>query len=256
LVPIARPAAPSPGKHDEWKRDLLWRLRLTTFRYFPETIPPAAKIADADAGVERVGSEEGIEFRLRRVVSKRTNDQNTTLLIVLNEDEAGTTPQWVSKVTGTNHTVVFCEPRGTGATKWTRKNPPNYVERSHALLGRTVDAGRVWDVIAAARYLAPTGSKSEVHLAGSNAAGIIAAYAAALHGEIAGVTLISPPSTHMDNAAPQLLNVLRTCDVPDVLGLVAPRPLTIIGSDAGRFANTVSAYDAADAKGGLSFEQQ
>ena len=36
-------------------------------------------------------------------------------------------------------------------TEWTRKNPPNYVERSFALLGMTVDEMRIWDAIASFR---------------------------------------------------------------------------------------------------------
>jgi hypothetical protein len=251
FVPVASPA---PGKHDEWKRGLLAQLRQTSFRYFPETIPAATRMAEAEGGVVRMRSEEGIEFRLRHATrEKGSNDQNATLLVVLNEDEAGTTPDWVSRITAKNHTTVFCEPRGTGATKWTRKNPPNYVERSHVLLGRTVDTGRVWDVIAAARYLASTGLKSEVHVAGSRAAGVIAAYAAALDDKIAAVTLVSPPSTHMDNAAPQVLNVLRVCDIPDALGLLAPRAVTIVGVDAEKFDRASAAYSAANAKDRLTF---
>ena len=69
---------------------------------------------------------------------------------MLNEVEAGKVPEWVSEVAGSDQEVVLCEPWGIGGTKWTRKNGPNYVERSHVLLGRTVDAGRVWDVAAAA----------------------------------------------------------------------------------------------------------
>jgi hypothetical protein len=51
----------------------------------------------------------------------------------------------------------------------------------------------------------------------------------------------------MDNAAPQLLNVLRVCDVPDALGLIAPRPLTLIDADAADFKRTADAYEAAGA---------
>jgi hypothetical protein len=51
----------------------------------------------------------------------------------------------------------------------------------------------------------------------------------------------------MDNAAPQLLNVLRVCDVPDSLGLITPRPLTLIGAKEDDFAATKAAYAAAGA---------
>jgi dienelactone hydrolase len=260
FVPVARPAAPAPGEHGGWKRKLLSRLRETTFRYFPDAIPAAEKIAEVEGGVIRMRSEEGIEFRLRRTAGPAAaggvaKDQETTLLVVLNEEEAGTTPQWVSGITHTEHTVIFCEPRGIGATRWTRKNPPNYVERSHALLGRTVDAGRVWDVVAAARYLASTGRRLEVQVAGRGSAGIIAAYAAALDDTIAGATLVSPPATHMESDAPQFLNVLRTCDVPDALGMIAPRPLAVIGADPARFERARAAYTAADAKGMITFHR-
>ena len=66
--------------------------------------------------------------------------------------------------------------------------------------------------------------------------------------------LVSPPATHMDAAAPQFLNVLRVCDVPDVLGLIAPRPLAVVGADAGAFARTKAIYGAAGAEERLGFE--
>jgi hypothetical protein len=51
----------------------------------------------------------------------------------------------------------------------------------------------------------------------------------------------------MDNAAPQFLSVLRICDVPFALGLIAPRPISITGAAADSFAATAVAYSAAGA---------
>jgi hypothetical protein len=155
--------------------------------------------------------------------------------------------------------LVYCEPRGIGATRWTIKNPPNYVERAHALLGRTVDAGRVWDVIAAAKFVSKADEIAnsvppEIRVAGRGAAGVIAAYAAALDESIKGAVLIAPPLTHMDNAAPQFLNVLRVCDVPHALGLIAPRPLRIFDIPPNKLAATVEAYSSADAENRLEFK--
>jgi hypothetical protein len=90
-------------------------------------------------------------------------------------------------------------------------------------------------------------------VAGKGAAGLIAAYAAIWTPEIAQVTLISPPATHMDATAPQFLNVLRVCDVPEALGLVAPRPLTIVGSLADPFDATSAAYKAGGVRERLNF---
>ena len=132
--------------------------------------------------------------------------------------------------------------------RWTRRNPPNYVARSHALLGRTVDAGRVWDIAAAARLLHEEArGRFPVHIAGRGSAGILAAYAALLEPSIAAVTIADPPATHMDAAAPVLLNVLRVCDIPDVLGMLAPRPLMLLGTDGEAFRRTAQAYETAGA---------
>jgi len=262
FVPIAKVAAPEAGKFDAWKKPLLNELRRVTFRYFPETIPAANCLGDVEKQTQRLQSEQGIEFRLwtsAEGIAKRTN---AVLLVVLNENEAGTTPEWVAKVASAGQAIVFCEPRGIGATKWTEKDPPNYVKRSHALLGRTVDTGRVWDVVAAAKFLMANpkietsgqGGKISVQVAGTGAAGLIAAFAAIETPEIAGATLVSPPSTFMDAAAPQFLNVLRVCDVHDALGLLAPRPLTIVGAPAERFTATAAAYSAAEAKDRLIFK--
>ena len=88
-------------------------------------------------------------------------------------------PAWAKSIVGEDAVVVLA-PRGVGPTAWVRKSPPNYVERAHALLGRTVDEGRVWDAAATVRWLADV-SRPGMRLAarrGSRQAGIIAAYAA------------------------------------------------------------------------------
>ncbi len=258
FVAMAKVAAPEAGQFDQWKKPLLAEVRRVSFGYFPTTMPTARKLRDGDGTTERLQSEEEIEFRIRFAAAKAPENAKGVLLVVLNEAEAGTTPDWAAKASGPDQAIVFCEPRGVGATKWTRKNPPNYVERCHALLGRTVDAGRVWDVLAAARYLparlAKDGAKLPVHVAGQGAAGVIAAYAAVLDEQIAGVTIISPFASHMDKGAPQFLNILRVCDIPDVLGMLAPRELRIIGAEASQFGKTTLIYAAAGSKDRLSFK--
>jgi hypothetical protein len=84
-----------------------------------------------------------------------------------------------------------------------------------------------------------------VYLAGEGAAGVLAAYAALWEPEIAGVVLKEPPPGHMSDGAPQFLNVLRVCDVPDVLGMLAPRPLKVFyASDGERLEKVVKIYTA------------
>jgi cephalosporin-C deacetylase-like acetyl esterase len=252
FVPVAKVEAPAAGGYDKWRGDLLSRLRRRSFSYFPDAVPAAAPAGEMEGNVQRLRSEDGIEFRMI-FPEPPAADAKGVLLVVLNEADNGGAPQWIGQVRAEGQAVVFCEPRGVGGTKWTTKNPPNYVERSHALLGRTADTGRAWDVIAAARW-AREGANLPVHVAGSGAAGVIAAYAAALDDQIEGVTLVSPPASHMVEGAPQFLNVLRVCDVPDVLGMIAPRPLSLIGVERARFERAESVYGAAGAKERLSFK--
>ena len=51
----------------------------------------------------------------------------------------------------------------------------------------------------------------------------------------------------MDSAAPQFLNVLRVCDIPDSLGMIAPRPLTLYGGSDEALRKTSVIFDAAGA---------
>jgi hypothetical protein len=66
--------------------------------------------------------------------------------------------------------------------------------------------------------------------------------------DIAGAILVEPPDSHQNSSAPQLLSVLRTCDVPDALGMLAPRPLSIVAPDQAAWQKVADIYAAAGAK--------
>jgi hypothetical protein len=82
---------------------------------------------------------------------------------------------------------------------------------------------------------------------GEGAAGVLAAYAALWEAEIAGVVLNEPMLSHAKAEAPQFLNVLRVCDVPNVLGMLAPLPLTIYGDGGEALEKVAAIYTAAGA---------
>jgi dienelactone hydrolase len=228
FVPVGEPGLPPAGGFEAWKGRLAAELRRVSFGALPERVPPARVKQEVSPLLERIETEPGIVVGLHSLGPY--SGTSRAVLIVLGDGEEAAVPEWLP-VTPAKDVASFCvEPRGTGETRWTRKNPPNYVERSLVLLGRTADAERVRDVIAAARLIRerPEG-KGGVTLAGHGAAGILAAYAALLEPDVAGVVLHEPPLTHMDAEAPVFLNVLRVCDIPDVLGMLAPRPVTVLG---------------------------
>ena len=143
---------------------------------------------------------------------------------------------------------IRCHTVFVSLARWTRKSPPNYVARAHYLLGRTVDSGRVWDLAATARYVrARHDAQTPVFLAGEGAGAIWSIYAALLEPDVAGIALSQFPATHMDNSAAPLLNVLRVCDVPEALGLLAPRPVTVVGPAANCEETAAALYRSAGA---------
>ncbi|MEK6237967.1 MAG: prolyl oligopeptidase family serine peptidase, partial [Planctomycetales bacterium] len=254
FVPLAKVAVPKQGEFDQWKRGLTEQLREVSFGATPARIPPAKLLEQTSPTEIRLETELGIRVRLQyAAVFKPTAKVKRVLLVVVDEKQKVPFPEWLHELHQPGDAVYLCESRGIGWTKWTRKNPPNYVERSHVLLGRTVDTGRVWDAVAAARFLREKhGETIPVHATGEGAAGVIAAYAALWEPEIEGVAVHRPPLSHMESDAPQFLNALRVCDVPDVFGMLAPRPLTISGRPTKTLSKTTAIYQAAGAGDALT----
>ncbi len=256
FVPVASWQVPHMDGFASWQAEQLIKLRDVPFRSLPAEIP-AAKRVSRDGQVEKVETQPGIQLELRHVERDANATAQRILLVVRQADETDGSPDWVEQVVRDDDVVALLDVRGIGNTRWTVKNPPNYVARAHVLVGQTIDSGRVRDVAAAAGYLRTSVSGGDgslpVHVAGKGAAGVIAAYAALLApDQIAEVTLVNPPATHKDSHAPQFLSIQRVGDVPELLGLLAPRPLRIIGGSEDDFKATAEAYKAAGAADQLS----
>ncbi len=174
-------------------------------------------------------------------------DSSTVWIIVLGPDDPpGVPPDWSVGITR-GDAVLLLAPRGSGPLRWEDK-PPFTIQRSHALVGKTVDSGRVADVTAFIEYTHHVSSNANWKIAGRGQAGVIAAYAAALAPEhcVSEIVVVDPPASHRDG--PIFLNVLRILDVPDALGLLAPRPLVIHTNRAELFRRTAAIYESAGAR--------
>jgi dienelactone hydrolase len=250
FVSLGKPSLPQPSSYTKWKRDRISELRAHSFRVFPEQLPTAERVKPAkDAkpsplSLAKVFTEPEIEVTLRPLNLAR--DRRLTL-VVLNPGDAWEakekTPEWLRQYTGGSTSVL--QPRGV-AVEWTHKSPPNYVERAHALVGRTVDEGRVWDIIATMHMLnQEANGQRSFRLVGRGQAGILCAYAALFEPAVSEVVVIDPPVSH--RTGPYFLNVSRVHDIPDALGALAPTYLTLVNATDKAFDRTAEIYRIAGA---------
>jgi dienelactone hydrolase len=258
---VPRGTTPPPKSHEEyltWSSSLIEQLEEHVFREWPDQVPAAEVRDERSSGQFVLGTEDDILVLASRHevtpnVPRSPEHRERLWLVVLNADEPETKlPSWVSGTILSGQSTVTVGPRGCGVSlAWSRKNPPNYVERAHALLGRTVDAGRVYDIQSVARWLHEAeGNELTIGVAGRGPAGVLGAYAALFESSISEVLLVEPPVSH--RAGPTLLNVLRILDIPDTIGLLAPRHVTIVNGNDDAFDRTAAIFKAAGYESRLS----
>jgi dienelactone hydrolase len=221
---------PEAGQFEQWKKGMRERLAEKSFQNF-----------------HLLGLEKKPLFdtwSLKKGAQPKHKECRN--LFILDREEKGKVPTWAKAYLGEGGDV-FVYPRGFGIYSYSRKSPPNYVERSHALLGQTVDEGRVRDIVEAA---ASSTGAPEWRIIGRGKNGVLGAYAALLYGEklnIREVVILRPPITHWDG--PIFLNVLRTLDTPEGLGLLAPEiKLTLVDVKDKAFDRTAKLYKLAGAE--------
>ncbi len=249
FVPRAEAKLPeNAAAFGTWRRDKIEELRTRTFRDWPEQMP-AATVPKYEGGKGHVllETEPGVLVRARRGITLEKPARS--VIVVLNPDEADyQIPDWAKSLVKDDDAVTVVSPRGCGGLAWTRKSPPNTVERAHALLGTTVDTGRVRDIQALARMIHETDeNNTPIVVAGRGQAGVLGAYAAIFEPAINEVVAVEPPASHKEG--PIFLNVLRVFDVPEALGLLAPKKLTLIGARDRAFERTAKLFATAGVAG-------
>lgn len=230
FVPRAKVELPDKTTFTAWRDEKIKELRLHCFRNIPEKVPAAKRVfgnqligvRETEPGIEIYSSSDGA-FTLG--VEKWSR-------VILN-DELETRSDWFKQRVGQGYIAL------TPRSGWTEKSPPNYVTRSHILLGRAIDEGRVYDILAYGQSGRPE------RIMGHGQAGILAAYAALFEPSIKEVVIIDPPKSHREG--PHFLNVLRVLDIPNALGMLAPRKLTLINARDPAFDRVEQIYRSAGA---------
>ena len=252
FVPVAKVSVPPAGEFEPWRAQKLQQLRELSFRTFPGRIAPADKAPRPDeyrfvdwereAGIQVWSTESGLltSTTLHGFKSNEPPRDRLVTLVVVNEGESvSELPEWSAGLIAKDDPYAILAPRGVGLAAWTRE-PAHYIERAHSFIGRTIDQGRVWDIASVGRHLNGDGP---IRVIGRGQAGILGAYAALFEPAIQEVVAVDPPASHA--SGPIFLNVLRVLDIPEALGMLAPRPLTLVNASDPAFQRTRGIYDRA-----------
>ncbi len=138
------------------------------------------------------------------------------------------------------HHVVVLNPR---FTEWSPSAAEfANTERTAAMMGRTLAAVQVWDVMRVVNWVLDERRvpAQGVSVYGRGAAGIVGLYAALFQERIDHVILNEPPASHREG--PALLTVLRTTDIPEAAAALAPRHLSLLSALPPPFEFTRSIY--------------
>jgi len=221
-----------PSSQEEWeetKRELRHRLIETPLSWIERSDEELSMemIGDYMAGERRYlvyqGEIGGMDVWLELITPKEPTDK--LLLAVLNPDES---VREVMGRVGGGHAYAVFEPRGAGLSA---PNPSNTIDfkhltRSALWIGLTWTTMAIHDTLKAIRFLREEFEERRIFLYGKGDAGVACVYAALLDEEVGGVVADSIPTTHLDGG--HIIGILKVLDIPQALGMIAPRPLGLV----------------------------
>lgn len=245
FVPREQFGLPREGEFVEWKEQTLKKLKDRSFREMPMEILNSSEIYLVE-GKTRGGTDRVVVFYCDQEFYEKQKpfEKFAKQYAKANESWSLWFPRFYAIPMKTHEPGSYDH---VEVHHWTMKSPPNYVERSNVLLGRTIDELKVYRFLGSIRSYPKQmgGGGDPTRVVGVGQAGILAAYAALFEPSIKEVVVIDPPATHKEG--PHFLGILRVLDIPEALGLLAPTPLTIIGGDRKAFERTAEIYRLAGA---------
>ncbi len=244
FVPRARAELPAAKAFDPWRRKIMDELKARVLRPLGEPAPEVKRERTPAAGIYTLATTPGVQVVWADYPGEDEADLNSVALLGKAEIDAKNPPAWAKKYLTTKGSMLVLRGYG-GLAGWSHKSPPNYVERSHALLGQTADECRLQDALAVIRWSRQARDSKPWRVVGRGEPGILAAYAALFEPSIKEVVIINPPKSHKEG--PIFLNVLRVLDIPEALGLLAPTRLTLINASDRAFDRTEQIYKLAGA---------
>jgi dienelactone hydrolase len=213
-----------PASADAWRtRAEAVRLRLESHT-FPGEPSEACPLA-FDASTGQIQSEPGMPICVEILRPEKAVKPAKAIVVVSDKASTGG-PDW--KKVAREMTVVRVYPRNQGGEGWSPELD-KFVRRAAPLVGRSLGTMRVYDVqrgIAVAREIV---GAEKIVLYGRDEGAMLALLASIRETKspVERVVLESIPDSLL--AEPILLNSARFTDVPELLGLSAPRGLIFMG---------------------------
>jgi dienelactone hydrolase len=236
-----------PSSLDEWeeaKKELRRRLLEAPLNWIERSEERLSMemIGDYMEGERRhlvyKGEIEGVEVWLELITPKEPMGE--LVLAVLNPGES--VREVMGRVGGWYPYAVF-EPRGAGLSA---PDPSNAIDFRHLVrsalwVGLTWTTIAIHDILKAIRFLRGEFEWRRIFLYGKGDAGVACVYAAALDEEVGGVVADSIPTTHLEGG--HIIGILKVLDIPQALGMVAPRYLGLVNFGPYRSLWTERLYD-------------
>lgn len=251
---VQRPLLEPPANADSWhqrKATLLEKLREETFSWFPrDPIPFKTRRLTASGGyageVAQFGeyefdTEPGVPIKVRLLTPRDRMGPLPLLVAITGPADQVVFPdidEFLPLLR--SHAVAILIPRFADRVL----AAPDYarIERTAALVGRSIAAQQVWDLLRTIDWVQRDRdiATANISLYGCENAGIVGLYAAAFNTQVDLVVLRNPPVSHREG--PALPMILRTTDIPEVAGLLAPRRLAHVTQRSEPWALTQSIY--------------
>jgi dienelactone hydrolase len=186
---------------------------------------PGDFLADERRYLRYHGRIDGMDVRIEILLAENVTGK---ALVALAEPGQTALDLW-STVVGHSggHSVVTIEGRGAGYSGYDRSSHSMraHMLRAGAFVGMTETMLSIRDLTLALEFLRalPELAGQQIYLYGRGDAGVACLYTALLDDAVAGVVADSAPRTHLEGA--HIPGILRTLDIPHVIGLLAPRPV-------------------------------
>lgn len=230
-----------PDSETQWQshqKEVLARLRQTTFRNLPADPAPRLRDKLADGGTRdgdvygtRVfDTSDGLTLAVKTRHVQTAPTPAPTVVFAIQPDARSTFTGGGASRPGLapEFASAGVEVRNTGATSV----GPGYLwtlRRVYPLLGHTLPERQVADLLAGAALIRQEPATGPLALYGKGVTAPLAIYAALLDPKISEVILDAPPESHTKADTGEFLGILRVGDLPQNLALLHPRPITFVG---------------------------